>query len=151
MVISAVARAAAKILVKQKYAKTASVWRKENPDKIKAQKKRYYEVHKEQLLKEQKQYRKYNPVIQRKLTDTEKKIKNKAYAKSREGKVDKRFKGSGGKWADRVSIRKSKPVFQLPRKKRSDTGVNVDRIACRSSHQNLLVVNIHQNKNSGEQ
>lgn len=61
MVISAAARAAAKILAKQKYAKTAREWRKKNPDKIKAQKKRYYAAHKEQLIKEQKQWRKDNP------------------------------------------------------------------------------------------
>ena len=73
MVISAVARAAAKILVrnkilaKQKYAKTARVWRKKNPDIIKAQKKRYYAAHKTQLIKEQKLWRKDNPEKARQL------------------------------------------------------------------------------------
>ena len=61
MVISATARVAAKILAKQRYAETARLWRKKNPDKIKAQKKRYYAAHKEQLKAEQRQWRKDNP------------------------------------------------------------------------------------------
>ena len=72
MVISAAARVAAKILAKQKYAKTAREWRKKNPDKIKAQKKRYYAAHKEQLIKEQKQWRKDNPEKARKLVQAAK-------------------------------------------------------------------------------
>ena len=109
MVISAAARAAAKILAKQKYAKTAREWRKKNPDKIKAQQKKYYATRR--LLRQRPEAKaKTSAYMKKYLQRPEVKAKKKVYQKAYSNTPEARARQKA--YHQRPEVKAKKKVYQ---------------------------------------